>query len=100
MGEVDGVQVKGKTESVGVYEVLDYHNEETCPGLIDVLNHLGEGVALYRRREWDRAIGCFNEALRINPHEQLCKMYIERCLAFREQPPGEDWDGGWIMETK
>ena len=98
--EVDRVQVKGKTESVGVYEVLDYHNEETYPGLIDVLNHFRDGLALYRRREWDRAIGCFNEALRINPHEQLCKMYIERCLAFREQPPGEDWDGGWIMETK
>jgi len=98
--EVDRVQVKGKTESVGIYEVLDYHNEETYPGLIDVLNHFRDGLALYRRREWDRAIGCFNEALRINPHEQLCKMYIERCLAFRVQPPGEDWDGGWIMETK
>ncbi|HLA28990.1 MAG TPA: GAF domain-containing protein [Syntrophales bacterium] len=98
--EVDRVQVKGKTESVGVYEVLDYHDEETYPGLIDVLNQFRDGLALYRRREWDRAIGCFNEALRVNPHEQLCKMYTERCLAFQEQPPGEDWDGGWIMKTK
>ncbi|MDO8720884.1 MAG: GAF domain-containing protein [Syntrophales bacterium] len=98
--EVDRVQVKGKTESVGVYEVLDYHNEETYPGLMDVLNHFRDGLAFYRLRMWDSAIGCFNEALRINPHEQLCEMYIKRCLAFREQPPGENWDGGWIMETK
>ena len=27
--EIDRVVVKGKTEPVGVYEILDYHTEET-----------------------------------------------------------------------
>jgi len=27
-------------------------------------------------------------------------MYVERCVCFREEPPGDDWDGGWIMKTK
>ncbi|MBU1150436.1 MAG: GAF domain-containing protein, partial [Proteobacteria bacterium] len=35
--EVDRVQVKGKTQSVGVYEVLDYHTEETYPNLMDAV---------------------------------------------------------------
>ncbi len=98
--EVDRVQVKGKTHGVGIYEVLDYHTEETSPGLMEVVNHFRDGLALYRRREWERAVGRFEEALRVNPDEMLCRMYIERCVHFREEPPGDDWDGGWIMKTK
>ncbi|MDO8721497.1 MAG: GAF domain-containing protein [Syntrophales bacterium] len=98
--EVDRVQVKGKTQSVGVYEVLDHHLEETYPNMMDVLNHFRDGLALYRCRDWDRAISRFNDALRINPSESLCQMYIDRCVCFRKQPPDEDWDGGWVMKTK
>ena len=98
--EVDRVQVKGKTQSVEVYEVLDYYTEETYPNLMDVVNTFRDGLALYRRREWDRAIARFDEALRLNPKEKLCEMYVERCVCFREVPPGDDWDGGWIMKTK
>jgi adenylate cyclase len=98
--EVDRVQVKGKTHSVGIYEVLDYHTEETCPGLMEVLNYFRDGLALYRSREWDKAVARFEEALCVNPNENICQMYIDRCVLFREEPPGEDWDGGWIMKTK
>jgi adenylate cyclase len=98
--EVDRVQVKGKTQSVEVYEVLDYYTEGTYPNLMEVVSHFRDGLALYRRREWDRAIARFDGALRLNPDEKLCGMYIERCVRFREEPPGDDWDGGWIMKTK
>jgi adenylate cyclase len=98
--EVDRVQVKGKTESVGVCEVLDYHTEESYPNLMEVVNHFRDGLTLYRRKEWEKAISRFNEALRLNPDENLCGMYIERCTRFREEPPGDGWDGGWIMKTK
>ena len=98
--EVDRVQVKGKTHSVGIYEVLDYHDETTYPNLMEVLGHFRDGLTLYRRREWDNAIARFDEALRLNPDDYLCRMYIERCLSFRAAPPAEDWDGGWVMQTK
>ena len=65
--EVDRVQVKGKTQSVEVYEILDYYTEEIYPNLMEVVNHFRDGLALYRRREWDRAIARFDEALRLNP---------------------------------
>ena len=54
--------VKGKTEPVGVYEVLDYHTDETFPNLMDVVNYFRDGVASYRRGEWDKAIGAFRPA--------------------------------------
>jgi adenylate cyclase len=85
--EVDRVQVKGKTQSVGVYEILDYHTEETYPHLMEVVNHFRDGLAFYRRRAWDRAIALFGEALSLNPKEELCRMYIDRCTAFKNDPP-------------
>ena len=97
---VDRVQVKGKTQSIEVYEVLDYYTEETYPNLMDVVNHFRDGLTLYRRREWTRAVAMFEEALRVNPDEKLCRMYIERCIRFQHDPPEDDWDGGWIMNTK
>jgi adenylate cyclase len=64
------------------------------------VNHFRDGLELYRRREWNRAIARFNEALRLNPAEELCRMYVERCTLFEAEPPGDDWDGGWVMKTK
>ena len=98
--EVDRVQVKGKTHNVGIYEVLDYHDETTYPSLIEVVGHFRDGLTLYRRREWDSAITRFDEALRLNPNDQVCQMYVERCLSFRADPPEEGWDGGWVMHSK
>ena len=40
---IDDVVVKGKTEAVGVREVLDYHTPETFPNLMDTVNHFNEG---------------------------------------------------------
>jgi adenylate cyclase len=98
--EVDRVQVKGKTQSVEIYEVLDYYTEETYPNLMDVVNRFRDGLTLYRRREWTRAVALFEEALRMNPDEKLCRLYIERCCRFQHEPPGDEWDGCWIMKDK
>jgi adenylate cyclase len=98
--EVDRVIVKGKTEPVGVYEVLDYHTPETFPNVMEVVGSFKEGLSRYRAGHWDGAIQAFEDALGLNPTDRPSRMYIERCLYLKEHPPGEDWAGVWVMETK
>ena len=98
--EIDLVIVKGKTEAVGVYEIVDYHTEETFPNLMGVLNCFKSGLAQYRKGGWDDAIAAFEEALNLNPDDTLSQIYIERCRHMKDNPPGDDWNGVWIMTGK
>ncbi|MAR79455.1 MAG: adenylate/guanylate cyclase domain-containing protein [Rhodospirillaceae bacterium] len=98
--DVDLVVVKGKTEPVGVYEVLDYHDDTTFPNLMDVVSHFNEGIKLYRQANWSKAINQFEEAIKFNPDDNLSKTYIERCNHLSSNPPEGEWNGVWVMTTK
>ena len=61
--EIDRVVVKGKTQPVGVYEVLDFHTPETFPNLAEVLGHFREG---------SRSIGPSAGTMRSPPSRPRC----------------------------
>jgi adenylate cyclase len=96
---IDDVIVKGKTEPVGIYEVLDYHDDKTFPDLMEVVNYFNEGRKNYRVGNWGKAVGHFQRALTHHPEDQLSKTYIERCEILKINPPAE-WDGVWKMTSK
>jgi len=98
--EVDRVVVKGKTEPVAVFEILDYHTEDTFPNLRECLEVFHDGLASYRRQEWDKAESAFGKALQLNPEDNLSKTYLKRVKMMRENPPGAEWNGTWVMTTK
>jgi adenylate cyclase len=98
--DVDKVVVKGKTEAVSVFEVLDYHTEETFPNLPEVLDYYKNGLIYYRKQQWEKAGKSFQEALRLNPGDKLSTAYTERVSYLQAHPPGDDWDGVWVMKSK
>ncbi len=98
--EIDKVIVKGKTKPVSIYEVLDYHNENTFPNMIEVLGNFNNGVEYYKNARWDDAKKLFQEGLKGNPDDQCSKMYLERCDYMKKNPPKGEWDGIWVMKTK
>jgi adenylate cyclase len=98
--EVDRVIVKGKTEPASIFEVLDYHTEETFPNLRGCLESFKDGLASYRRQRWAEAESAFAEALHCNPADKLSDTYLKRTLHMKANPPAENWDGVWVMKTK
>ena len=64
-----------------------------------------EGLEYYFKQDWDKAIEAFKSAdeleemfpgRKTNPS----RVYIPRCLNFKENPPGDDWDGVWTQTSK
>jgi adenylate cyclase len=98
--EADRVVVKGKSEAVNIYEVLDYHNDETFPHLTEVLQCYKTGLSHYRKQEWDKALAALGEASALNPQDKLSQLYIERAMWMKSNPPGDDWNGVWVLKSK
>ncbi len=97
--EIDKVIVKGKTEPVGVYEVLDYHTNETFPNMVDALGLFNQGFELYKNGSWDKAIKQFKSVLKANPNDVAAQMYLDRCDILKKRKP-KKWDGVWVMTSK
>lgn len=98
--DIDDVVVKGKTESVRIYEVLDYHSKESFPHLMEVVGYFGEGRQAYRNGDWSEAIKCFRTALELNAQDRLSQIYIDRCETLMANPPEDEWHGVWVMTSK
>lgn len=98
--DVDDVVVKGKTHPIKIYEVLDYHTDETFPRLMEVVGYFREARKAYQAGNWNHAIKLFNEALLLHPGDKLSQIYIERCEYLKVNPPEDKWDGVWIMSSK
>ncbi len=100
MRDLDLVVVKGKTTPVAIYEILDYHTDETYPHLPDALGHFRDGLARYRKRDWAKARDQFRQVVAINAADKAAALYLERCDLLEATPPPDDWVGAWVMTTK
>ncbi|MEO5326848.1 MAG: GAF domain-containing protein [Magnetococcus sp. THC-1_WYH] len=98
--EVDKVVVKGKTKPVSIFEVLDYHTDESFPNLMEVVNYFKDGLGHYQGGRFDKAIRGFQEALKLNPADALSALYIQRCETLQTHPPEGPWDGVYVMNSK
>ncbi|HLF15212.1 MAG TPA: adenylate/guanylate cyclase domain-containing protein [Bacteroidota bacterium] len=99
--ELDLLVVAGRTEPIRVYELMGITGEtKEPPRLREFLQLYGEGLTLFRNREWDAAIGKFRGALGVRPDDYPASMYIARSESFRGIPPPPGWKGEFVMLKK
>jgi len=93
------VQVKGKTKPIEVFEVLGERGTpegHEQPWLAAYEN----GLRLYRGRKFSEAERAFEESLRLKPDDYITSLYLKDCRDFLEHPPGDDWNGVFVMKSK
>jgi class 3 adenylate cyclase len=96
---LDIVVVKGKTEPVPIYELVSRKGDVT--GLdSEFLEMFGKAVNSYLEKDWDKALFRFEKLLGLRPDDQACKIFIERCREYRDNPPGHDWAGEYVFLHK
>ena len=95
---IDTIAVVGKSIPVRVYELCAMKGELSDKDA-DLIKKFDEGISHYLEMEWEKALLCFEEALKIErfPDGKITpsKLYVERCRAYRVNSPvspGEGWD--------
>ena len=102
--KLGGIRVKGKNEPVNVYELICEKGKEP-DGLGRLLKKFEEARQLYLKQNWDEAIKAFKESDKLEDiseprHTTPSKTYIKICNEFKENPPGDNWDGVYTFKTK
>ena len=85
---VDRVRIKGKKEPVKIFELLG----EGQLALSSAEQAFCEGLVRYNRGEFAEAGKLFKRGADGDPP---CRVFLERCQHFMNQPPEPGWDGAW-----
>jgi adenylate cyclase len=96
--ELDQVQVVGKSEPIGIFEPLgekEHLTEQQQKNLV----LLNRALQHYRHQQWDEAMTVFRELESLDDDE-LYRVYMQRIDHFLVNPPGDDWDGTFVHQTK
>lgn len=93
-------RVKGRTEPIEVYEVLDVEAESIQTLKLQTLVDFEKGQEYYSHGELNRAQVCFGQVLSVNPLDETAKLYLERIQQLRIQGIPQNWSGFWIFTQK
>ncbi|WP_395745764.1 CHASE2 domain-containing protein [Prosthecobacter sp.] len=93
--------VKGRSIPAEMYEVVGFKDELSMKTK-ECLALFQQGIDAYLAQKWDEARDLFERSDRLEIHEYFnpSKLLLERCAAMKENPPGPDWDGVYVMKTK
>jgi len=95
---IDRVQVKGKENSVNIYQPMGFESELTAEQKAGI-NEFHTAVDMYQNQMWSEAIEVFERFAEESP-ALLYELYINRCKQYQLRPPGPDWDGTTKFDLK
>ena len=97
--EIDRVVVVGQSQPQTVYDVMG-RNDALTPQQTLLRERYAAGLAAYRAQRWDEARAAFTEALKAASDDGPSISLLARVADFERNPPPENWDGSWRMESK
>jgi class 3 adenylate cyclase len=97
--EIDRVAVLGQNRPQAVFEIMG-RKDELSRAQLELRDRFSEGLAYYRRRQWDESRRAFEAALAIVSNDGPSITFINRLDKLILRPPGADWDGSWRLEQK
>jgi len=91
--QIDLVRVKGKKEPVGIYELFDCYTDDVKANLVMNRTDFEQAVKLYRIKKFEDALNLFKQIQSINPDDQICTMYADRCTHLAKYGIPAGWEG-------
>ena len=97
--DLDRVRVKGKNEPIAIFEPIgteDDLDQETK----SELSKYNQALKDFRAQNWDKAEIDFLDLSRSFPDRFLYQVYLDRVSYYRNNLPGENWDGVFTHTSK
>ena len=98
--QVDRVQVKGKSEAVDLYEVLDALEAPDLERRLETLSTFEAAGRHLRAGELELALAALRDVLRVDPEDRASVLLASRCQSYQEEGMPRDWDGVVRFEHK
>ncbi len=98
--ELDLIRVKGKDKPIKVFQLIKSKKEKVSEDFLKMLDVYNKGIQHYKIQEWGEAIDCFEACLDIVPEDPPSVEYRSRCIEYKFNSPGPDWDGITVMKEK
>jgi hypothetical protein len=90
---IDRVRVRGRNESVLVFEVLGGETEVQKERRLSYREQLARAQRAYFSRQFDEALGVVAGLLRGNPEDQVLDNYRARCEKLVREGAPDSWEG-------
>ncbi len=101
--ELDMIAVKGKREPERTFALLGGEELAQDNGFMTLVRKNGDLLDKYRNQEWPQAQIAAADCRTLDPGLGLAHLYElheARIARFRADPPGPEWDGVFVAETK
>ena len=99
--ELDLIAVKGKQDAVRIYGLLGDAALARSPGFLAHMQCHERLLACYRQQDWAGAGAALAECRRYDDAlAGFYDLYAERIAAYAANPPGPEWEGVFVAETK
>ncbi|OGW51450.1 MAG: hypothetical protein A2Y81_07525 [Nitrospirae bacterium RBG_13_43_8] len=96
--EIGTFLLAGKSKPVGVHELIGQKGSSSEQQR-NICSIFAEALAAFRRRSWDAAIGKFLLCIK-SGDDGPSRFYLGLCEHYKNNPPGESWDGVIRMGKK
>ncbi len=97
---LDRVIVKGRSEPISIYEVLDGESEALMNLKLETQAVFEKAIRRYQAKEFQAAQQYFTEAWQIHPGDKTVKWYLERIEECLKQGVPDHWDGVTVLTSK
>jgi len=94
------VQVKGKNNSIKIYECFDGDGDEIVALKLTSLDSFNEGMGHYFSKDFALAAVEFQQVVKENPNDNTARLFLQKSGQFIATGVPQDWDGIEVMSSK
>lgn len=94
------VQVKGKNNSLKIYECFDGDDDEIIEKKRASLDSFNEGMNNYFEKDFAMAALGFQQVVKKNPLDETAKLFLRKSGQFIATGVPQDWNGVEVMNSK